>query len=592
VLALTLALVAGTADAGGRKRIVVLEFEGPHAERFHDDLVKLLKKSNTVVPTDKWNGTAEELDAATVTEKNVKKVAKKLKVDGVVQGKIEKRRDEYIVRIKLRAGTSGEIVGNPVDTKADSPHLDGHAQRDIKDELGGAIDELDSNHGGGGGDDDDADDAKPSKKKKVADADDSDDSPRVKKKKHADDDDASDDDSGGSKKAFSKHADKGGDRVGKKGGGDDDDSASDDPPPRSKKAKKKKVADDDSASADDDSSPKAKKKKGGDDDSASKGGDDDSASKGGDDDDDSGSHKKAKKRVAKSDDDGGDVSAEASADDSAPSGDALSATQRAVDVTAGLSFVARHLTFSYSSALAGPQIPPGYKQSVPVAGGFVDATVYPLAINHKRHDALAGLGVEFMYNRVLRISSKKSYTNMDGSTATATLGTSSEAYGLGAVYRYPLGKLAIGGRLMYMNQSFLIAPNLPDGSSTDIPDVQYSMVELGGFARYPLMPKITIDADAGFLAVLSTGTAQDFIGNSMEYGKASTYGFDLAAGAEYQLTRAIFLRAQLTLEEVSMKFANNSGTLANTRDGDGSQQDVFKATDLYYGAMVTAGYAY
>ena len=166
IAALVIVMTASSlASAGSRKRVVVLDFDGPKAEKFHDDIVKLLKKSHTVVATDKWNGTADELDAAKVTEKNVKKVAKKLKIDDIVTGKIEKRRDKYIIRLKLRAGTSGELVGNTIDTKADGPRLDGKAQSDLKDELIGQIDNLEANHGGGG-DDDEAD--KPSKKKKPA----------------------------------------------------------------------------------------------------------------------------------------------------------------------------------------------------------------------------------------------------------------------------------------------------------------------------------------------------------------------------------------------------------------------------------------
>src|SRR6185312_813080 len=156
LLAIAVLLVWSASAFAGRKRVVVLDFDGPKAEKFHDDLVKLLKKKHTVIPTDKWKGTADELDAAKVTEKNVKKVAKKLKIDGVITGKIEKRRDEYIIRLNLRAGTSGELVGNSIDTKADGPRLDGQAQSDLKDELIGQIDDLESNHGGGG-DDDDAD---------------------------------------------------------------------------------------------------------------------------------------------------------------------------------------------------------------------------------------------------------------------------------------------------------------------------------------------------------------------------------------------------------------------------------------------------
>ena len=65
-----LLFVPALAQAGGRKRVVVLELEGPKAEKFHEDLVKLIKKSHTVVPVDKWNSTADDLGASGTSEKN------------------------------------------------------------------------------------------------------------------------------------------------------------------------------------------------------------------------------------------------------------------------------------------------------------------------------------------------------------------------------------------------------------------------------------------------------------------------------------------------------------------------------------------
>jgi hypothetical protein len=569
LLVASLVLSASVASAG-RKRVVVLDFDGPKAEKFHADVVKLIKKSHTVVATDKWNGAAEELGAGGVTEKNIKKVAKKLKVDGVVEGKIEKRRDEYIIRIKLHAGTSGEIVGNPVDTKAGGPKLDGKATRDLKDELVGAIDELETNHGGGASDDDADADVKPTKKKKAA----------------AADDDAAD--SGGDEPkhgAFSKHADKGSDKVDddasvkpskkKKGAAADDDADADAKPAKTSKKK----ADPEVTAAlatkhedDDDSSAKpAKKKAESDSDSA----------------DSDPPPKKAKKRVSSSDDDAGTAEA-SSGDEGAASAGALSVTERAIDATLGLSFTARRMGFTYSPQLAGSQIPPGYRQSVPVAGAFIDAQVYPLAISHKGSGPLKGLGIEVLYDRVLRINSQKA----DNMGVLHSLATVSERYGIGPVYRYPIGKMAIGGRLLYEGQSFLIQQTLPDGEKTDIPDVSYSIFSIGAFARYPLMPKINLDADVAFLAVVSTGGSNSSIGSAMEYGKASVSGEELALGADYQLTKNIFLRAQFRLETIGLTFAGGPATLANNRDTDPNTQDVTAARDTYFGGMVTAGYAY
>src|SRR5882724_2947264 len=275
------AVVSGGVAEAGKKRVVVLDFEGPKGERFHDDLVKLIKKSHTIVPTDKWNGVAEELDASDVSDRNIKKVARKLKVDAVVEGRIEKRRDAFIIRLKLHAGSSGEQVGASVDTKATGPRIDGRAQRDIDDELVDAIDNLDANRGGGGDDDEPAVARKASKKA------------------------AADDDDKPVRKGFSKRTDdeRGGDKVAKKAGKKLAEDADDKP------AKK---ADDKLASK-----PASKPAKKPDDEPANK------LAKVDDDDDDklppnkrheSASDKPARKRAAaREDDDSGELEAEAPA---------------------------------------------------------------------------------------------------------------------------------------------------------------------------------------------------------------------------------------------------------------------------------------
>src|SRR5512139_405708 len=104
-LLVLVALLLGTGIASAnRKRLVVLEFEGDDADKIHSSFVKFLKRTHTVVANEKWTSAADELGATKVNEKNVKKVAKKLKVDGVITASVEKRRDEYIIRIKLRSG--------------------------------------------------------------------------------------------------------------------------------------------------------------------------------------------------------------------------------------------------------------------------------------------------------------------------------------------------------------------------------------------------------------------------------------------------------------------------------------------------------
>src|SRR5262249_46808985 len=147
------------------------------------------------------------------------------------------------------------------------------------------------------------------------------------------------------------------------------------------------------------------KKSGGDDEESAK-------KKGGDDegDDEGGSKKKKKKRVAKGDDDNNSV--EGSSDDDAgvmPLEEALTPAHRAVDFVIGMSFTARRLSYSNDADLSDP--PPAYKQTIPVAGGIMDVTVFPMAFSHKEKGILADLGLEVMYDKVIKISSQKKYVD-------------------------------------------------------------------------------------------------------------------------------------------------------------------------------------
>jgi hypothetical protein len=607
---LLLLLCAGVAYAGGRKRIVVLDFEGPKADKIHDDLVRLIKKSHTVVATEKWTGAAEQLDAGSVTDKNIKKVAKKLKVDGVVTGTIEKRRDEYLIKLQLRAGTSGETVGQRVNTKSDGPRLDNKSQRDIKDELLAAIDELEANHGGGGGGDDEADD-KPAKKKVAAKDDDDDPKPakKDKAKKPAKDDEA-DDDPKPAKKGFSKKFDKASDaeddvKPAKKDKEDkkkpakaaDDDEADAKPAKKDKEDKKKKPAkvdhaDEDTSAAlstkhDDDESPLPKAKQ----DKKPAKADDEATS----DDDDK---KAKKKKVAKKGDEDEEASAEAEVEPVGDMATQLSVGQRALDATVGLAvLLTRKLSYDYAPALSGTQVPPHYG-STPSPGAMFDVTAYPLAFGHKRKGPLTGLGIELAYEKILLIISQKAY-GMVGQQQIANLTTSSSQFAVAAVFRYPFGPAAnapvVGAKLGYIGQSFTIQQTTPDNMSTDLPNVSYSIIAPTVFGRYTLLPKLVVGADLSLLLVSGAGNAAGDIGSSAYYGQSSVSGFQGALTGEYQLTTRIFARAVFDVQAINFTFSKDptkAGMQVFNRDNDATTQDVFGAHDLYLGLNAMVGFTY
>ncbi|HEX3761538.1 MAG TPA: hypothetical protein VHW23_22730 [Kofleriaceae bacterium] len=618
-------LGAGGAAEAGRKRVVVLDFDGPKGDKFHDDLVRLIKKSHTVVPTDKWTGAAGQLGAGTLSGKDVKKVARKLKIDAVVEGKIEKRRDEFIIRLKLHAGKSGELVGESIDTKAEGPRIDGRAQKDLKDELVGAIDNIEANHDGEGGDDeaDDPpahkasksakveadDDDKPARKSARAEKDDDDDklpAKKTAKKTARKDDDDADDDRAARRSKFGGRFDdeRGTDKVGKgkkpEASADDED---DKPSKKTAKAAKPAPADDEDdkpakktakaakpVPADDDDKlpprkPAAKPAPADDTRVAAKDPPKKPAAKSGDDSDDKLPPKKpasksaAKKKVAaRDDDDAAEVEAEGKV---APleAGAALSPAERFLDAAAGLSFTQRQLLFSFSPKLRA--VPPSYK-GVLAPGATVDVTAYPLAFGHSRRDVYKDIGLELTYDRVLKLNSKA--PTADG-MSTVTYSTLESRFALTGVFRYAFNSSptspVVLGTLGYQRQQFNIL------GKVSLPDVKYSMFAPGAGIRFPVISKLTLGADAKLLLITSTGMIQD----PDQYGTASVFGFDGTLGADYLVTPNIFVRAAGRYEFINFTF-KGTGVQSNGRDGDPTTQDVSGAKDSYLGGMVTVGYVY
>ncbi|HEU0032963.1 MAG TPA: hypothetical protein VFQ53_20165 [Kofleriaceae bacterium] len=533
----------------------MLPFEGEKAEKFHDAVSKLVKKSHTVIAAEKWESAAEELSATSLTDKNIKKVAKKLKVDGVIEGKISKRRDEYIIKLKLHAGTTGEVAGS-VNTKAEGPRLDGTASREVKDELITAIGELESNRGGGG--DDEEEEAKPTKKKKGADVEEEEEETTSKK---------------GTKKT-------------KKGAEEEEEEVA------AKPNKKKKGAEEE----EEETKPAKGSKFGGG--KMTKGADAEETAalktKKDPEEEDENPLPKSKKRPTKAEEgeegeetaskeEGEEIEEKAEPATKMDAATALSPGNRAIDVVLGASFNARRLSWKTDGDLApsmgvvGTGKPPNYK-GVPAPGAMLDLTAYPLAFGHKSTGMAKNFGLTAMYDQAVLISSKQNGETLD---------TKSQRYAFGAVFRYPFNKSAtspvVGASVRYGRQKFTIAGTAT--TTPDIPNVNYTMVDPAVFFRYP-MGKITLNADLGVMFISNTGQMQ----KADAYGSASVNGFEGEFGGDYNITQSIILRGALRFERIGFKF-NGNGMLSTGRDAD-PEQDVQGATDLYLGAAVTLGYLY
>ena len=513
-------LVMGSSIAEAeRKRLVVLEFEGDDAEKLRKSFVKFLKKEHTVVKTDRWAETADELGASKVTEKNVKKVARKLKIDGLITANVEKRRDEYLIRIKLRSGASGSLVGSQVNIKTDGTKLNKSAKSDLRDELLGQIDSLASVRRGGGDDDEDEpeeekkpskfssgqmdDDEKPSKKEQE----------RLKKEEEA------------RKKAEDEKRRK------------EEERAALAAKREKEREKAREDEDEDEDEAEENPLPKPKKDK---------------------------------KKVARRDDDE-DEDEDEGIEEEVEVGSRMdwrtrkSVGQRAIDAVAGVSFSMRRLAFTYDSTIG--QRPAGYKGK-PVPGGMFDATVYPLAFGADQ-SMLRNIGITMMYDQVLLVKSE--------APNGTKLNSAQSKFAAGIAFRYPFGKRAtspvIGARVRYGRQAFKI--QAPANGLPPVPNVNYTILDPGLFFRMPLSGgKMVLNANAAFLAITNTGQMQ----NTMQgYGAATVSGFEASAGLDYQLTRLIFLRGNLGFQTIGFTFTDANAMRRDNEKVKGARDSYFGA---------------
>lgn len=561
VAVLALVVVASTAHAG-KRRIVVLDFDGPKGDQFQEQVEAVLKKAATLVAAEKWADAADDLGVRKMTAKGVAKIAAKLRVDGVVVGNVDRRGSRYFVHVRLREGKSGEFVSE-VELVVRSGKLSSSDQAEVKDQIAGGIATLPAP--GSDDDDEDADDdrrAKPKDKGKGKDKgkhrDDDEDDDRRARAKDRDDDDEDDDRRAKGRGFGGRDRDdddeRGGDRVADRGKGKDKGKAKD----KAKDKDKDKDRDDE----DDDR---------GEDDR----GDDDR----GDDD-----------RVATRNDDEDDAARDDDGDLHAGGSVAGDPRHRPLEALAGLSFTARRLSFRTEPTLTNK--PQGYK-GAPVAGAYVDATFYPLAFNRKNKSILRDLGLEVMLDRVIKIESKLAYKDGAGMNQTATLGTTEQHLALGLTFRYALGKGATGpmliGSVRYNRLKFVIdKAAVPTGAPTpDIPNTDYTYVDPGLAITYPASPTLRVGGGARVLVITDTGEMQ----NVDQYGAATVLGFDVDLGVDYTLTRNWFVHAGVRLHTIGFTFKGN-GALTNNRDGDMTTVDVHNARDNYFGGAITAGYAY
>jgi len=116
----------------------------------------------------------------------------------------------------------------------------------------------------------------------------------------------------------------------------------------------------------------------------------------------------------------------------------------------------------------------------------------------------------------------------------------------GIKLRIPIGTFIPNVSVAYGQQLFEIAPQ---NSTLDIPQVAYSFVRPSLGARVLLTPDISLDASAGYLAVLDPGSGANHVRSSSFFPNATSFGFDVSASVAYRLMGAIGLRGGVDLRQ-------------------------------------------
>ncbi len=531
LIAFALALGALPAAAAAKKKVVIFDFSGPRASRFHAKVRAIVKKHYTVVSDSRYAKMARRLRAKRPTQRNVIKVSRKLSVAGLVTGKVKRRHGRYELVLRVRSGVTGEFVDS-IKVRTRHATLSGATLRKVREQLLVALKRLPDADSGSR--------ARSRRTKKSRD--------RVSRRSSrsrdtGDDDD--DDSAGDSEDPFAS------------GGSNDDSGSSDD-----------RDSNDDRGSSDDRDDKRVADRDSGDDSPFAS----DSSSSGGEVSD--------KKKSS------GETTAKLTDADK----EALRISNPGIEISAGLSVVQRKLSFTVSSGL-GNQAPRGY-DGTPVAGAYVTGELYPMAFNDSNRGTTRDIGATFVLDRVIKIESRLRYQDAMGADQTAVLPTEQQRWGVGIVFRHNFGheptKPTVKLSVRYNKGKFVIDKTAaPMGVSVDIPNMEYTYLDPGLLFRYPLSPTLALQLDGRFLLVTDTGEMQQ----ADQYGGASVTGYDFDAAAEYKMNPKLFFRLGFHMTGIAYDF-KGTGMLTTNRDGDPTTQDVFGAMDRYLGGYLTAGYLF
>ena len=248
-----------------------------------------------------------------------------------------------------------------------------------------------------------------------------------------------------------------------------------------------------------------------------------------DDDDDDGERRVRKKKKKRDRDDDDDDR------DAAPAGRHV-VTHAAVLGAVGAGFARRGLTYDASGNMRPP--------SVGTAGpsGRVEVEAYPAAMSTLK-GAAAGIGLYGVFDRTFLVS-----IDVPGTNASAAI--TQQHFAIGARYRFVFGRHSVAAGVGYANRRYVADRSGLGNAMLDMPDTTYAGIAPSVVGRFAVAPKIGLFFSGGVMLLLGAGDITD------DYGAASGFGFDIAAGTDIAFAPRYGLRIAVELNQVGLSYDN------------------------------------
>ncbi len=524
-----ISLFAATAEAA---RIVVLEVRGEDDSEFETMLVDAIKGEHDVVESRAFDraarreGVGDDLDA-----RSIAKVARSLEAAAVLDSLLARRDGEWELTIRVR-GKDG-LVKKKMKIELDAPRLGNKGKAKVAKQLLGVLDQVLS--GDRGKRDRDREEVR-SRDDRDEDVDATPARSKKGRERARDEDDEDERDA----RAARRDRDRG-DR-------DEDDDDRD----RRRASRDDRDEDEDDELDDDDDGDRSERRR-----RAARAGDDEDASLDEDLDDDL--------RPRRRRNNGREI------------------RRPGLMVTAGGMAVQRKLAFTSSPDLE--RAPQGYPGS-PAPAAHVAVELYPVAIMNPRHIA-GGLGFYAEYDKVMSLTTRTSQA------PDVALPTTQLRWSVGAKLRYAFGSapnlptitlgVGMGRRAFTVDRSAL-----PEGTSLDLPDVDYRVYEPSLQLRFPIgTDRVALSLGARGLLFKSAGAIQ----TPEQYGAAKLTGIDGEVGIDTAVTTKVLLRLHGSYTTIGYDFVGN-GAESNGRDGELESQDVGGASDTWLSAGASLAVLY